>query len=94
MAKALPSVTKVKADPAKTQKARELRESAPHAVVAGSHSRGQGRPTQVVFPQKTFDELRDEAHKARTSIRAVILQALKKAGYTVPTEELADRRKR
>lgn len=80
-------------DPKRDRKARELRDRAPPAVVGEAHSRGEGRPFSIVMPPETMKELQ-QAHVDRdTSVRALILEALKKAGYTVPAGELVRRRR-
>ena len=48
---------------------------------------------QVVMPAETLRELKQTALDQDSSVRAVILEALKKAGYTVPAAELVDRRR-
>ena len=80
-------------DPKRDRKVMELRGRAPPAVAGEAHSRGEGRPFQVVMPPETLRELKQAALDQDSSVRAVILEALKKAGFTVPAVELVDRRR-
>lgn len=91
--KFMTTVSAAAVDPKREHKARELRDRAPPAVVGEAHSRGEGRPFQVVMPPETLRELKQAALDQDSSVRAVILEALKKAGFTVPAAELVDRRR-
>jgi len=79
-------------DPQRDRKVRALRDRAPPAVAGAAHSRGEGRPFQVVMPAETLKELKQAALDQDTSARMLILEALKKAGFSVPAAELVRRR--
>ena len=78
-----------------TQAGNALREALPHATVerTGAKARGAGKPLQIVLPEDTMKALKHEAVEQETSVRAIILQALAKAGYPVPATEIRDRRR-
>lgn len=74
----------------------ELRARLPAAVAETTKAtggRGEGRAVQVVMPQVTLAALKRKAADTDTTVRSVILQAIAKAGYPVPADELGDRRK-
>lgn len=57
--------------------------------------RGQGLASfQADFPEELLDALRFRALKERTSVKALVLRALRDSGYPVPPEFLADKRRR
>jgi hypothetical protein len=72
-----------------------MREVLPPATVepAGAKGRGEGRAVQVVMPHDTLRSIRQRATEDDTTVRVVILQALAKAGFPVPADELKDRRR-
>jgi hypothetical protein len=73
----------------------KIKASLPSATAGGaSHSRGDGTPVQVVLPTDLVRELRHQAIDGSTSVRTLILKALKRAGYKVAEEDLVDRRRR
>jgi hypothetical protein len=78
-----------------TKAGNAMREALPPATVepTGAKGRGAGRAVQVVMPADTLRALRQSATEADTTVRVVILQALAKAGYPVPADELKDRRR-
>lgn len=78
-----------------TQAGNALREALPHAAVepTGAKARGSGKPLQIVLPEATMKALKLAAVEQDTSVRAIILQALAKAGFPVPATEIRDRRR-
>lgn len=57
-----------------------------------STGKGRGKQVMALFPEETYTALRKRAGDEQTTIRALLLQALHKAGYPVPATELKDRR--
>lgn len=57
-------------------------------------SGGAGVSVSVVMPPETLLSLKTTAAKDSTTVRALVLQALDKAGYAVPADELVDRRRK
>jgi hypothetical protein len=72
----------------------KIKAALPSASGSRTHARGDGTPLQVVLPEELARELRHQAIDESTSVRALILRALKKAGYRVTEDDLADRRRR
>ena len=79
----------------------QLKASLPPAVVAAPAAqgpvtagtgRGGGVSLMLVVPDETRRALRERAGREGTTIRVLVLRALKKAGYPVPDEVVADRR--
>jgi hypothetical protein len=60
---------------------------------AGTKGRGDGRAVQVVIPAETLRALRTRASENDTTVRVIVLQALAKAGFPVPADEIKDRRR-
>jgi len=57
--------------------------------------RGQGLESfQADFPEELLDALRLRALKEKTSVKALVLRALRDSGYPVPDEFLEDKRRR
>ena len=54
--------------------------------------RGAGNALQVIIPTETLRALRMQAADEMTTVRVLVLRALKDAGYPVPADELKDRR--
>ena len=81
----------------KTSAADALRATLPAAVPEPpkgiTKGRGEGRAVQVVMPPDTLRALKQKATDTDSTVRAVILQALAKAGFPVPAGELKDRRR-
>jgi hypothetical protein len=78
-----------------TRAGNAMRETLPPATAepAPPKGRGEGRAVQVVMPADTLRALKQSATEADTTVRVVILQALAKAGFPVPADELKDRRR-
>ena len=66
------------------------------AKPTGSRPRGGGPrnvPFQMMLPEETHQALRLASITRKTSVRVLILEALKAAGWDVPADELVDRRR-
>jgi len=48
----------------------------------------------LMVPVDTLRMLRIKAAETGTTVRALVLEALRKSGYSVPADELVDRRRR
>lgn len=59
----------------------------------GGSGKGRGKSLMITVPDETRAALRARAGKEETTVRALVLGALKNAGYPVPLDELVDRRK-
>ena len=53
---------------------------------------GSGKGLQLYIPQDLYKSLKQAALDRDTTIRAVVLTALKKDGFNVNSEDLRDRR--
>jgi hypothetical protein len=70
-----------------------LRSSLPSATPGtGAKPRGAGNALQVIIPTDTLRGLKMRAADEMTTVRVLVLRALKDAGYPVPADELKDRR--
>lgn len=63
------------------------------AVDAPGRGRGQGEQLTVLVPAATLRALRIAAAERTTTVRALVLEALAKAGWPVPKDEMRDRRR-
>jgi hypothetical protein len=72
----------------------DLRASLPPATVGRGGSKGKGEGLMLMVPPETMDALRARAAAERTTTRALVLEALRKSGFPVPTGELIDRRRK
>lgn len=63
------------------------------AVDAPGRGRGKGEQLTVLAPADTVRALRIAAAERTTTVRALVLEALAKAGWPVPKGELRDRRR-
>lgn len=63
------------------------------AVDAPGRGRGKGEQLTVLAPAETLKALKVAAAENGTTVRALVLAALAKAGWPVPQEEMRDRRK-
>lgn len=72
-----------------------LRDSLPAAVAEPTTKapRGRGAPLQLMVPEETMRALKHAAVDAETTVRALVLEAVRAAGYPVPDSELGDRRR-
>ena len=59
----------------------------------GGSGKGRGKSLMITVPDQTRAALRARAGKEETTVRALVLRALKEAGYPVPADELVDRRR-
>lgn len=73
--------------------ARQVAKMAARAVDAPGRGRGQGQQLTVLAPDATVRALRIAAAERGTTTRALVLEALAKAGWPVPKDELRDRRR-
>jgi hypothetical protein len=87
--KKLPGVSR-----SKSSELAAIKAALPSAAGGRSHARGDGTPMQIVLPEELAAALRHQAIDERTSVRVLILKALKKAGYKIEPEDLVDRRRR
>jgi len=70
------------------------RPSTTKSLEAQAKSKGSGASLMVMVPPETLRALRVQAAETGTTVRALVLAALSKAGYEVPADELIDRRRR
>ena len=72
-----------------------LRSSLPPATVEQRRNsgRGEGKQLMLTVPDATRRALALKAAEQGTTMRALVLEALKRAGYPVPPDELVDRRR-
>lgn len=61
-------------------------------ALASSEDHGRGKGLQLYIPQDLYKSLKQAALDQDTTIRAVVLGALKKDGFDVKPEDLRDRR--
>lgn len=71
-----------------------LKATSPAKRLAKSHGKGDGVGLMVMVPSETMKELRIKAASTETTVRALVLDAIDKAGYNVPAGDLIDRRRR
>ncbi len=55
---------------------------------------GKGAQLMVTVPPETLRALKVKAVERSSTVRALVLRALRRAGYPVPEEELQDRRRK
>jgi hypothetical protein len=91
--KKLPGLKAAAAMPATERQARtaELQRQLPAAAV--KRGGGEGKALQVVLPPETIKDIKRVMFEDDTTMRVVILRALKAAGIFVPPGEVIDRRK-
>jgi hypothetical protein len=53
-----------------------------------------GAGLMIMVPIETLKMLRMRAAETGSTVRALVLESLQKCGYSVPTDELMDRRRR
>ncbi len=56
--------------------------------------KGVGAGLMLMVPRDTLKVLRMRAAETGTTVRALVLEALRKSGYPVQPDELVDRRRR
>ena len=56
--------------------------------------KGAGAGLMLMVPVETLKMLRVKAATKETTVRALVLESLRKSGYPVPSDELVDRRRR
>lgn len=69
-----------------------LKRGLPSATPARNTGKGQGSGLMLQVPPETRHALKLKAAEHSTTVRALVLEALRKAGYPVPADELVDRR--
>jgi hypothetical protein len=57
-------------------------------------SKGGGTALMLMVPVETLKALRTTAAEKGTTVRALVLEALRAAGYAVPVDQVTDRRRR
>ena len=57
-------------------------------------SKGAGTALMLMVPVETLKTLRTKAAEKSTTVRALVLEALRAAGYAVPVDQVTDRRRR
>jgi hypothetical protein len=72
----------------------ELKAALPPATARRGNSKGEGSGLMLMVPQETLKALRVRAAENGSTVRAVVLEALRKAGLPVPADELVDRRRK
>lgn len=75
-------------------KPKKPRPSAALARPKKNTSGGPGVRLSIVVPAATLVALKTKAAQNLSTARALVLQALHKAGYPVPSHELTDRRRK
>lgn len=71
-----------------------LKRSLPRATSTRNSGKGEGIGLMVTVPPETQQALRVRAAQDGTTVRALVLEALRKDGYPVPPAEIVDRRHR
>jgi hypothetical protein len=93
-----PGVDKLARAKAKSQsRKRFVRVKAPPPALTSrtpSIRKGTGTGLMLMVPVETLRLLRMRAAETGTTVRALVLDALRKSGYPVPPDELVDRRRR
>ena len=77
----------------KSARATVARKKGESTSVTGGKVRGGGKSLMIVVPPETRAALRARAGMEETTVRVLVLEALKKAGYPVPDADLVDRRR-
>ena len=72
----------------------DLKAALPPATQGTRKSKGDGSGLMIMVPADTLIALRTRAAETQSTVRACVLEALRKAGYPVPADELIDRRRR
>jgi len=76
------------------QKLAALKASLPPATAPKrSSGKGSGTGLMVMVPTETLVALKVKAGEDSTTVRALVLAALKKSGFPVPADELVDHRR-
>lgn len=68
--------------------------AAPSAAPPQRASKGAGTALMLMVPVETLKTLRTKAAEKSTTVRALVLEALRAAGYAVPVDQVTDRRRR
>jgi hypothetical protein len=71
----------------------DLKASLP-AATARRTDKGEGKGLMVMVPPETMQALRVKAAEDGSTVRAVVLESLRKSGFPVPPSELIDRRRK
>jgi hypothetical protein len=83
---------------AKTKRNGRTRLGPPKAALAPSPlqrtRKGEGTALMLMVPVETLKTLRTKAAEKSTTVRALVLEALRTAGYAVPVDQVTDRRRR
>jgi hypothetical protein len=70
----------------------DLKAAPPHATRA--RRKGEGKGLMLMAPAETVKALRMRAAEEGTTVRALVLEALRNSGYSVPLDDIVDRRRR
>ena len=76
-----------------TRKRSDLRKALPPSTPLQRARKGQGAPLMLMVPAETLRALRTRAAENTTTVRALVLKALRAADYFVPEDEIIDRRR-
>ena len=71
----------------------QLKAKLPATTAARRSGKSRGKSLMITVPDETRAALRARAGAEETTVRVLVLQALKTAGYPVPDDELVDRRR-
>ena len=83
---------KLKSLGAASAKVESIKSRYPAAVPTRNKEKGPGAQLMLMVPAETRSALRVRAGEQGTTVRALVLDALKRAGYPVSADEIADRR--
>jgi hypothetical protein len=56
--------------------------------------KGEGKGLMLMVPPETMQALRVKAAEDGSTVRAIVLESLRKSGFPVPPAELVDRRRK
>lgn len=70
-----------------------IKDRHPPATVGRNTGRGEGVGLTIMIPEETRKALKITAAERETTVRVLVLEALKGAGYPVPEDGIEDRRK-
>lgn len=76
------------------QRLNNIKAGLPPATAGRGSSKGEGTGLMLMVPLETMRALRVRAAESGTTVRAVVLEVLRKGGIPVPSDELVDRRRK
>lgn len=71
-----------------------IKANLPPATAPRRTTKGEGQGLMLMAPAETLRALKMRAAEQGTTARALVLEALRQAGYPVPSDELTDRRRK